>query len=895
MTGVLAEPSGYGKTLICLSLILSTKGQLSRAGPQREPASAGNDVQAPRTTHTSKADKKAPKLSEKVPVKKIAGDKEKVKGKKSQTCPPPKNRKKSGTPLEAPEQEAPLDPRNPLPSATTLVVVPSCLLGFWLSEIEKHFDPKTFSVFVIAGFKSLAPPVRELLRYDIVFITRERLDREEPRLAAHVLNKPGRKPSAAAIRKISPLSFIRWFRLVYDEGHHLARCSGAGKSKMVVQQLHVDRRWAVTSTPAPCLLNLHGDSQSLLAEGSDIQKSLRAKKTFIGEEYQSLAKLRHVFVDFLRLAPFEAEAECGHFAKYYQVFSGHRTRKLHSLRETFQHMIVRHRMDELDSEVKLPQIHQKTVYLEPTYYDKLTLNAFMFILVVNAVTSRRRGVDYIFHPENSKNLSKMVDNMRLASFWWTGIKPEDVLDTLTCAADYLEANREIMEVSDIALLEQGIKIAKTALRCMTWKALTFYDEIGMFVSDFPDHARDAWALDDGYEFDSSSSTTLLGITQASMAQMFATGCFDVEGFDPSAALSGEGIRIRTQMHDRAMMGVGVEVPVDDNNAESNDAENDITMSSWSSSSMLKKPMTEQVPLPAITRNSRILTQSASTPRHTMSLPPDSPLAQTKLTATTSAKLTYLLDRVLALLAADTDETILILYEPNHFAFWIGEALTLLGIEFAVYSGNSKNSRRYNVLKDVASRAHSERVMLFDLRQASFGLDLTCISRVFIVTPVWDRGMERMFIDKVHRLSQDREVFVETLVLKGSFEEKLLKRRNEMKHIEMLLAEEDPLLDDVMRDILAKEGFMPMAEEGEEMNQRSDNDIDDDDDNINDNDNDDDDDDDDDDIEMRSEEAFENPHLRRPAYLKQPHGFFDTHKLAIRRNQPTAVDDDEDEE
>lgn len=883
-------------------MILSTKGQLSRARIDEAPKSTESDLRQPRFAPTSKPSKKPKKSpNQQIPTKKAPKDGENNKeDEKNQASAPPKIGKRAKRFKEALERTKQLlDPRNPLPSAATLVVVPAIMLGAWVSEIEKHFVPDTFAVLVIAGFKDIVPPVEDLLRYDIVIITRERLDREEPRLASHTLTKPRSKITAAALKRTSSLSFIRWFRLIFDEAHHLSRCSGSGRAKSAVQELQVDRRWAVTSVPAPGLRNLYGDPRSLLAEGVDMQKSPRLKRAFVNEEFQTLAKLRHVVVDFVRLAPFWGEGDGGWFTRYFQLFAGPRTRKLHSLRETFQYLMVRHTMEELDCEVELPRLHQKTVHLEPTYYDKLTLNAFMFILVVNAITSRRRGEDYIFHPENHKSLSRMVDNMRNAGFSWTGIKPDDLLDTLALANDYLAANREMMEFSDIALLEQGIAIAKTTLRCMSWRALTFYDEVGMLLNDFPDHARDAWALDDGLNFDRQSGMTLLGITQASMAQMFATSCFDLEGFDPSVALSGEGIRIRAQMHDRAVMGLGVQIPSEDNDEpEAADAEGDIALSGWSSTVIWKKPVTEQVPLPAILRNTRILTESVPTPRQTKSLPPDSPLAHTKLVGTTSSKLTYLVDRVCALLDT-TDERILIVYEPNHFAFWVGEALSLLGIEFAVYSGNSKSTRRHNVLKDIASPRSHARVVLFDLHQASFGLDMACMSRVFIVAPIWNRGMERLLVNKVHRLAQEREVFIETLVLRGSFEEKLLKRRDELKHIEMLVAEEDPLLDGVMGEMLEEEGFMSMDEEEEGEEALMQNSYDENDSNENDqgNNNDCDDQynyDDDDDIEMKSIESFENPHIRRPAYLQHPHGFFDTHKLAVKRHQP-AYDEDEEEE
>lgn len=218
---------------------------------------------------------------------------------------------------------------------------------------------------------------------------------------------------------------------------------------------------------------------------------------------------------------------------------------------------------------------------------------------------------------------------------------------------------------------------------------------------------------------------------------------------------------------------------------------------------------------------------------TKSLPPDSPLARTKLVATASAKLTYLLEKVLEL---HETEKIIIFYENNNTAFWIAEGLELLGIEFRIYANTLKTSQRAAYLS-LFDESESIRVLVMDLRQASHGLHVASASRVFIVNPIWRPNVESQAIKRAHRIGQTKPVFVETLVLKDTLEDKMLKRRKEMSNAELKNAEKDLLDDSTMNSIIQNERFIPMPEDG----------------------------------------------YARPAYLKDPPGFFDRHKLPIPDN------------
>ncbi|ORY73380.1 hypothetical protein BCR37DRAFT_335221, partial [Protomyces lactucae-debilis] len=70
-----------------------------------------------------------------------------------------------------------------------------------------------------------------------------------------------------------------------------------------------------------------------------------------------------------------------------------------------------------------------------------------------------------------------------------------------------------------------------------------------------------------------------------------------------------------------------------------------------------------------------------------------------------------------------------------------------------------------------------RVIVMDLRLAAHGLHLSAATRIYFVQQVWSRAIESQAIKRAHRIGQTREVFVETLVLHGTVEEAMTRRRD----------------------------------------------------------------------------------------------------------------------
>jgi superfamily II DNA or RNA helicase len=105
-------------------------------------------------------------------------------------------------------------------------------------------------------------------------------------------------------------------------------------------------------------------------------------------------------------------------------------------------------------------------------------------------------------------------------------------------------------------------------------------------------------------------------------------------------------------------------------------------------------------------------------------------------------------------------------------------------------------------------------MLMDLRCAAFGLDLRNASRVYFLHPVLDTQVEAQAIGRARRICQTKDVTVETLVLKDSFEAFLVERRQQMTAGEQRQCKS--ILDDKpIKEFIENAGLIPLPETEDE--------------------------------------------------------------------------------
>ena len=88
-------------------------------------------------------------------------------------------------------------------------------------------------------------------------------------------------------------------------------------------------------------------------------------------------------------------------------------------------------------------------------------------------------------------------------------------------------------------------------------------------------------------------------------------------------------------------------------------------------------------------------------------------------------------------------------------------------------GTLSASSRANVIR-VFRDNPGIKVLLATITCGGIGLDLTVASRAYIVEPQWNPMSELQALDRIHRLGQKNEVKTIRYIMKGSWEEQVLK-------------------------------------------------------------------------------------------------------------------------
>lgn len=242
--GILAENMGLGKTLICLGLILATRGQSAAIPPESSlnlipvrkrvgsllmiSAAAINRHAVPwKDAFIYAADNGVSYTAAENAIKSQPGHYFLKPSTSSRASRNGKLRSQS---------------RKILLSTTTLVVVPPNLLQQWINEINKHTT--TLNILIMGDSKKALPTAMELLDYDIILFTKSRFDNEA---------KLGQLET-------SSLRDVHFKRLIYDEGHNFgsATSSSPTESFILMHALQITARWIISgSVYVHCLLLHH--------------------------------------------------------------------------------------------------------------------------------------------------------------------------------------------------------------------------------------------------------------------------------------------------------------------------------------------------------------------------------------------------------------------------------------------------------------------------------------------------------------------------------------------------------------------------------------------------------------------------------------------------------------
>ncbi|KAG0130274.1 P-loop containing nucleoside triphosphate hydrolase protein [Tuber indicum] len=798
--GILAEDTGTGKTFICLALILATKYQYSFIPEEHEepshlrqsPPSLSDLAVAAIWKHSLgwgefKDDLGAVNLA-------------KLRAAHAfyEVQPPSRSRSKRYSPSDVKERI--------YLGTGTIVVCPPNLVDQWKREINIHVAEQALKTLVLVKSSEGIPPVSDLLEYDLVIIARPRFDMEE----REGRDKAGRRESGGkplscrcpykgatriadcvcfdrdAVYK-SPLMSIRWKRLIVDEGHSMASSSSLmNRGVCVAQRLPVERRWIVSATPVTGLLGMSsgmniGETEEALEARRE--QELEERRVAQTNESNDLEKLGRIVCDFLRVRPWAlpSEGQSSEYASWKAYVSkGFMQRQPGStdcVRSILQRIMIRHRLKDIEKDVALPPLYHTPVYLEPGFFERLSMNLFLGGIASNAVTSERVDQDYMFHPKNRGPLRELTNNLlKRSGFYWMGHSSADVQLMVAVSQRCLADPTKHHNKQDRELLESAIESGLRALSNPVWNACIRNSEMAYSVLHFPASIAAEWALVKG-----SNNPYPIGGKSVQDVQRYV----NAHAYDPKL-ISKLGDKVGVAAADVYLTGNTrrngkskmTSTVVGKHNAEersANDAE--------------------------IKSNLKSILKRCTTPVSTVS--EDSPLARTEIIGTASQKLTYLLDKVLEY---HETEKILIFYESEDVAFYIAQGLEIIGVE---YLGYQKNLPSHEKAKYLVTFQFSQtfRVFLMDLSQAAFGLNISAASRIFFVNPVWQPSVEHQALARAHRIGQKRPVYAETLILNHTIEREMWDRRQGMTAAELNLSKGAAANDSKMRDIISSTRFL----------------------------------------------------------------------------------------
>jgi len=184
-----------------------------------------------------------------------------------------------------------------------------------------------------------------------------------------------------------------------------------------------------------------------------------------------------------------------------------------------------------------------------------------------------------------------------------------------------------------------------------------------------------------------------------------------------------------------------------------------------------------------------------------------PSTSAKILSTASSKLSYLIDQILMY---QSSEKIIVFYETDNVAYYLAQALEAINVEHLIYAKSLSSDRRSSYIVTF-NQSLQFRVLLMDISQAAFGLDVSSASRVYFVNPVFNKQVEAQAVKRAHRIGQFRDVYVETLVLRGSIEEVIIERRKVMSSDEQKKCK-TVLDDETMYDWIKNVRFVPLPQE-----------------------------------------------------------------------------------
>lgn len=682
---------------------------------------------------------------------------------------------------------------------TSLVVVPENLLHQWHSEMTKHVTTNYLrSLFVSDRFREsmltesaaymsrLPHSARELIQQDLIVMT------------IPLFLKQSRSDDTI-------LKSIYWKRLIIDEGHSMSSKSTTLSSEC--KALFCESMWAVTGTPTSGLTNLHmNEEEAIQSSPTSKKRKYTVKSSFSVRD--DLARLGNLVSNFFKIEPYHSQPRLWGTTIVQRLTSGDFSTEP-NLKQLLNYLLVRHDLSDIERDLKLPKLHHEAVYITPSYHNRLAINLFTAVLAVNAVSSEREGSDYMFDSKNYQQLRRLVNNLQLATFYWTGFKRHDIETLLKIAQNCLKkesAQRQpYYSTSDRELLKKSIQASMEALKDPGWNISASFHEMLYDIEGIPNQ------IAEGFRLGSGKIGPLLGAPQKSALQNFY---YKNRFLDMS-----DHIKLDSKLRDFTTRFWGLYWnDIKRRNGKENarhPGEHD--MLSGSKNSLVDSNADSDIEI--LQKKHIIRNLSVQENRKMPRVDRVVNLRDASIKGTASSKLSYLTSKLVENQRLGLKSIVFFEFEDS--AYYLSEFLDIVGVNYILYATFIDASQRANNLIDFDNhdvKIHGGITLIMDLRLASHGLTVISATRVYFMSPVWHTTREAQAIKRAHRIGQTQEVYVETLVMKGTLEEEIYRRRAQRNEssLEDMDTKHEMIDDAGMQQFLLRHEFLPQMEHLEQF-------------------------------------------------------------------------------
>ncbi|KAL6450595.1 hypothetical protein SBY92_000840 [Candida maltosa Xu316] len=748
--GVLAENMGLGKTLICLSLICLTRYEISKTPKDlllHHEMILRDGVESLTNICRDKI------LSESIPWK-YYDLPESVKTKLIShpgyfilqfdndnllTSDAPPRRRQSY------KNDFLGFTRKLFKCCTTLIIVPDNLFSQWSDEIKKHIEPGVLKTLCVANHikspyneetmsysSSIPDDVVTLIDYDIVLISQSCLSK-------YVNNKQ------------SLIMQVYWKRLIIDEGHSMH--SKSSKASQMCRLLYSERRWAVSGTPTSGLTKLY------MSEQTEIRNEFDGKT--------DLMKLGTIIGNFLKMEPYHSTPKLWSHDIIHPLSGSVYGSEL-AFSNLLNSIVVRHRP--YDVNVKLPDFHHEKIFLKPSFHDTLSLNLFASVLAVNAVTSERTGVDYMFHDSNRAQLRKLLSNIQRATFYWTGFERNDIERLVEICDNALKDETKKYSSGDIKLLQKSKETALIALNNSRWKISQTIHELIYYVTDCPSFTS-RFGLGDinGTRIGIFGAPQLLALQKFIKDNRFLT-------YQSEQEFEGKVGDVATVFWHEYWQNEEIRNK-DKFNKQTKSKSEDITLlKTKNTTPVIESPTKKKRKVMFAEDVKPELPPSPPPPINSFTFPIDK-LQTMKLQGTSSSKLTYLAQSLMTNQQQNIKS--IVFYEYEDSAYYLTELLEILHIKYILHASFIPPTTRANNILEFSEYNNGGICLIMNIAYSSHGLNIIAATCIFFINPVKNESVEAQAIKRAHRIGQDKPVVIKTLRIEGIDEMKILPDEGEI--------------------------------------------------------------------------------------------------------------------